>query len=220
MTARIFCYGDSLTAGTSDSPFELFPYAPHLEKMLNEDPDAPSSKTSFVVRHRGLPGWTAKEMVRVVDGPQNGLRTIIKGIQNPSLSCVIILAGTNDVGYAMSTGDDHNSILSDVTALHEMVWNEGIRTIAVGIPDSAYQSKVTDAKALVENVNGQLRIFCEQQANQQATFVEFPFNYQPDGENWASDGLHFSPKGYETLGRHLAEPVRKIVLSITETHAS
>eukprot|EP00529_Nitzschia_sp_RCC80_P001431 CAMPEP_0113439544 /NCGR_PEP_ID=MMETSP0014_2-20120614/94_1 /TAXON_ID=2857 /ORGANISM="Nitzschia sp." /LENGTH=237 /DNA_ID=CAMNT_0000330305 /DNA_START=194 /DNA_END=907 /DNA_ORIENTATION=+ /assembly_acc=CAM_ASM_000159 len=214
---RIFCYGDSLTAGTcSDTPFELFPYAPHLEKLLNNNDANSENYRRFVVRHRGLPGWTAKEMVRVADEPQYGLRTIINNIKDPSLSVVIILAGTNDVGYAMSSSsndDAAKSIVSDVAALHEIVWQQGIKTIVVGIPPSGYQSMVKEAKVLVDNVNGQLRTFCEQQADRQkATFVEFPFEYQPNGENWSSDGLHFSPKGYEALARHLAQPVKDVVL--------
>mmetsp|Transcript_40192 Transcript_40192/g.97087 ORF Transcript_40192/g.97087 Transcript_40192/m.97087 type:complete len:294 (+) Transcript_40192:219-1100(+) len=216
---RIFCYGDSLTAGTcSDTPFELFPYAPHLEKLLNNNDANSENYRRFVVRHRGLPGWTAKEMVRVADEPQYGLRTIIKNIKDPSLSVVIILAGTNDVGYAISSSssndDGAKSVVSDVTALHEMVWQQGIKTIGVGIPPSGYQSMVNDAKVVVDNVNGQLRtLLSEQQTDLKTTFVEFPFEYQPNGENWSSDGLHFSPKGYEVLARHLAQPVRDVVLS-------
>ena len=155
-------------------------------------------------------------MVRVADEPQYGLRTIIKNINDPSLSVVIVLAGTNDVGYAMSSScndDGARSIVSDVSALHEMVWQQGIKTIAVGIPPSGYQSVVKEAKVLVDNINSQLRTFCEQQGDQKATFVAFPFEDQPGGENWSSDGLHFSPTGYEVLARNLVEPVKNIVFT-------
>ena len=63
---RILCYGDSLTAGTADSPWELYPYAPHLEKALNTNANG---GTSFVVRHRGMPGWTAEAMVDAKNDP-------------------------------------------------------------------------------------------------------------------------------------------------------
>ena len=34
---RVFCYGDSLTAGTSPPSYELYPYAVHLEESINKN---------------------------------------------------------------------------------------------------------------------------------------------------------------------------------------
>jgi len=103
---RILCYGDSLTAGTTDSLYELYPYAPHLEKALNDlvvETTTRSSSCRYVVRHRGMPGWTASTMVEATDDPQCGLRAAIQAVSGnapplPPLACVIILAGTNDLG--------------------------------------------------------------------------------------------------------------------------
>ena len=97
---QILCYGDSLTAGTSPPEWLEYPYAPSLErKLLLHFP-------SVQVRHQGIPGRTASQMVQRSDGPK-GLATLIQ-LQNQmqqqqslpsSLSIVIILAGTNDLAY-------------------------------------------------------------------------------------------------------------------------
>jgi lysophospholipase L1-like esterase len=38
-------------------------------------------------------------------------------------------------------------------------------------------------------------------------FVEFPFKYENDSNLWASDGLHFTQLGYQTLGEYLASTI-------------
>ncbi|KAL3937776.1 MAG: hypothetical protein SGARI_001993, partial [Bacillariaceae sp.] len=161
---RILCYGDSLTAGTSDSFYELYPYAPHLEQTLNakQQNDSDNPQISYVVRHRGLPGWTADAMLNAADDAQCGLRSAIGAVQNPSLSCVIILAGTNDLGMMGSYPEDERAskIVAQIKALHEMAWDEGVpKTIAVAVPPSGYQAQVSEAAALAEQVNVELKRF-------------------------------------------------------------
>lgn len=211
---RILCYGDSLTAGTSYPLFDLFPYAPHLEQILNERDKQQAQSSSgadvaqqqcrrFVVRHRGMPGWTASAMVDALDDGQYGLRSAIRGIQNPSLSMVIILAGTNDLGYANSVEE----VLTPIKQLHQIAFEAGVpQTIAIGIPPSGYQNVDTNAKQRATEINQQLQQFC-QQSDGKSTFVPFPFEYDNSSGNWAPDGLHFSPQGYQVLGTSLADPV-------------
>ena len=43
---RIFCFGDSLTAGTSPPEFATYPYAPHLEAALHD-----RGLKNVIVRH-------------------------------------------------------------------------------------------------------------------------------------------------------------------------
>lgn len=209
---RILCYGDSLTAGTSSSLWELYPYAPHLENALNQDTTSTSSGKApkCVVRHKGMPGWMASAMVESFDDPQYGLRAAIRGIANPSLSAVIILAGTNDLGYAVATRDEE-SVLAPLRALHEMAWKEGVpRTLAIAIPPSGYQAQVGEASSLAVDLNQKLQDFC-QASNGKGIFVPFPFAYERNGNDWAPDGLHFSPQGYQVLGEYLKDPVMKVL---------
>ena len=225
-THRILCYGDSLTAGTSIHPFELFPYAPHLERTLNENNDHDPSKSNikYVVRHRGMPGWRASAMLDAADDAQYGLRAAIQGIQDPPLSCVIILAGTNDLGFALAGGGGDNDspaqiVLQDIQALHQMAWDAGVKhTIAVAIPPSGYQARVAEASFLALEINQALEDFCNEKSEGRATFVPFPFEFEfcrddddDDTNNWSPDGLHFSPKGYQRLGESLRNPVLKVL---------
>ncbi|GAX26733.1 hypothetical protein FisN_2Hh318 [Fistulifera solaris] len=192
---RVFAFGDSLTAGTSG--YELHPYAPYLENAINSKGGI--NERQVIVRHRGLPGWTAKEMLNNLDDGRAGLRAAIRNIQNPSLSLVIILAGTNDMGY----GFGEHEITENILKLHQVCYDEGVpRTIAIGIPPSGYQSVNAGAARLATSINSNLEEFCHNNPAK-ATFHPFPFPFVKGGENWDADTLHFSRKGYQALGESL-----------------
>mmetsp|Transcript_25173 Transcript_25173/g.59883 ORF Transcript_25173/g.59883 Transcript_25173/m.59883 type:complete len:148 (+) Transcript_25173:165-608(+) len=116
---KVFCYGDSLTAGTSPPHVGNFPYGPHLEDSLSRDDG------NVVVRWKGLPGWTAATMNEFINDPNVGLQPILD--RNPSLSLVIILAGTNDIGAYTSTsiGEDFDGgeAVTPILKLHRACLN-------------------------------------------------------------------------------------------------
>ena len=209
---RIFCYGDSLTAGTAPPLDGLFPYGPSLEKELGDD---------VVVRWRGLPGWTATTMIEYLDDGNVGLRSAVNGIDNPPLSLVIILAGTNDIGFltsSMAAGEpDVDACVEPILNLHKasLECNKGnhqIRTLAVGIPGSAWQEMNAVASKLATDMNSSIKDFAQQAHPEgSVTYTNFPFAYEKNNDLWSSDGLHLSPKGYEQLGRRLAPVVRNIL---------
>ena len=218
---RVLCFGDSLTAGTSPPSYQNYPYAPHLEHALKkqqqqeEQTMEPSSTTPIVVRHAGFPGWTSGQLLENRHGP-NGLATLIQTIQEPSLSMVILLAGTNDLAYQKEAGP----IVESIVALHEHCHNQGVPyTLAIGIPPSAYQSMDSDAHALAAEVNLELERYCQSKSPKNdlrhgSVYVPFPFAYERNGENWSPDGLHFSDKGYQTLGKSLAPIVSKVLYDL------
>lgn len=194
--ARILCYGDSLTAGTfnMEEPDILFPYAPHLEAAL---------KGAAVVRHRGLPGWTAQGMVDSVDDANVGLRGLLRKAQPINLA--VVLAGTNDLGCYADADSLTESLVSLHTAAHEL----GVRTLAVGIPPSAFLSRDATAARIAADVNDRLREWSARQPNALAGFVPHPVGmYEPNGALWSRDGLHLSPEGYRATGEGLADAVR------------
>lgn len=220
---RILCFGDSLTAGTTAGSYQEYPYAPHLEKALKETMASPSATTKtttttasldkdavvdILVRHKGYPGWTADQLFESASGP-GGLSTIIQNVQNPSLSLVVLLAGTNDLGYLRKPKD----IVDSLIGLHQLcLQDEGIpNTIAIGIPSSAYQSMNEDAKQAAEETNALLRNWCETESKGKSTYFPFPFGYERNSENWSNDGLHLSPKGYEVLGQSLVPVIQKLI---------
>jgi len=233
---RIFCYGDSLTAGTSPPLDQLFPYGPHLERVLNEcmSPSL-SSEGAVMVRWRGLPGWTSSAMVDYMNDSSVGLQSVLDGIRNPSLSLVIILAGTNDIGSLTSSmfdsgssstsnkmNDDENVDVSlavdPILSLHKACLEcedengkKGIHTLAVGIPGSAWQEMNPNASQLCTDMNDALQAFAT--LEDRVSYVDFPFPYQRGDSKWSGDGLHLSSEGYEVLGKGLAPRVKQILES-------
>ena len=220
---RIFCYGDSLTAGTSPPHDELFPYGPHLERELNR---LYNNQDAVMVRWRGLPGWTADSMVEYVTDTTYGLTSVLDSIRNPSLSLVIILAGTNDIGLltsSMSSSSskedviDVNLAVKPILQLHQTCLdcqddhgtNLNIHTLAVGIPSSAWQSMNSNAARLCNDMNDEIKKFASNE--DRVTYMDFPFLYKRGCRNWSGDGLHFSEVGYATLGRALAPCVKDIL---------
>eukprot|EP00591_Stephanopyxis_turris_P014292 CAMPEP_0195542704 /NCGR_PEP_ID=MMETSP0794_2-20130614/51739_1 /TAXON_ID=515487 /ORGANISM="Stephanopyxis turris, Strain CCMP 815" /LENGTH=244 /DNA_ID=CAMNT_0040676841 /DNA_START=180 /DNA_END=914 /DNA_ORIENTATION=+ len=223
---RIFCYGDSLTAGTSPPLDNTFPYGVHLESSLvhhfgtsggNEET---LPNITPVVRWKGLPGWTASTMVEYADDESFGLRASLRRVQNPSVSLAIILAGTNDLGYEISSsgGGGAKKVCHSVIGLHKIAHEEGVSTMAVSIPPSGWQSASTEGKKIAMDANEMLRSWCTENKDK-VTFVEFPFGWNGGGDNddlWSYDGLHFSPEGYRALGEGLAPFVSDIVLANSE----
>lgn len=230
---RIFCYGDSLTAGTSPPYDELYPYAVHLERSINNfltqkfnqlKDNEQQSAPKVTARWIGLPGWTAKTMLQFADDSKFGLRAAVKKVQNPSLSLVIILAGTNDLGMEAAgllsdDGGEHHQgsdrISSDVIALHKLVQDEGknstILTLAVSIPTSKWQETMSlRAQAMAADANSKIQAWCN--ATENAHFITHPIeSWSTDDTRWAPDGLHFSPQGYEEFGVSLSPIVCQLL---------
>mmetsp|Transcript_21180 Transcript_21180/g.30323 ORF Transcript_21180/g.30323 Transcript_21180/m.30323 type:complete len:263 (-) Transcript_21180:32-820(-) len=209
---RIFCYGDSLTAGTSPPLNDLYPYGQSLEIELGDD---------VVVRWRGLPGWTAQTMVEYLDDGNVGLRAAVNGIDNPPISLVIILAGTNDIGFltsSMATGaaPGIDAAVKPILNLHKACIDiakgeHKIRTLAVGIPGSAWQQMNASASKLADDMNSSIREFAQSYPDGMVSYTDFPFPYEKN-DLWCADGLHLSPEGYKHLGRDLAPIVRQILV--------
>ena len=171
---RIFCYGDSLTAGTSPPNDELHPYGPYLEHSLRSiiissddnrealsrktkvDPQTPSTP---IVRWFGLPGWTAEAMAQSLS-TQYGLDAMLR---SRNVNLAIILAGTNDLAYEKNS----RKILDSILALHEAAHGEGVPTLAIGIPTSGWQSVSEETRVLAQSVNEGLKSWVEDKQQQQ-----------------------------------------------------
>jgi len=210
MQKKVFCYGDSLTAGTSPPFHELFPYGPHLESELKR---LVPSDVSPIVRWSGYPGWCATTMAdpSTLDGP-SGLRTFLRNISaktgSPASLC-IILAGTNDLAYET----DSQPIVDAILTLHRASHGEEVPTVAVAIPPSVWQRQNSDAANMAAEVNARLEGWCSSsEAGGMAKFIECPIDVSTVGNKlWCSDGLHFSPAGFKALGEGLAPSIAKFL---------
>jgi lysophospholipase L1-like esterase len=144
-------------------------------------------------------------MLRSADEPSTGLRDFINKDQPPSV--VVILAGTNDLAYIGKT----QPVIECLSALHKLCWDAGVqKTIAVGIPSSAYQENHIDAADLCREVNEALKEFCS--SSPRAFYIPFPFGFERD-EKWAPDGLHLTKEGYKQLGTELAPAIAQVLKS-------
>jgi lysophospholipase L1-like esterase len=203
---RIFCYGDSLTAGVVAGSSVLVPYAPYLQQGLPEA--GRSNHNNVQVRHLGWPGWTTQQMLDRVNESPYGLQAAIRRIQDPSPSIVILLAGTNDLGYGYSA----EQIAGNLRQLHQVALDHGVRaTMAIAVPPSGYIRQNANARALQERVNQELLEYASRN-DSKTTFVPFPFDYdEHNGEYWSADTLHFSALGYQRLGESLVNVVADIL---------
>lgn len=167
-------------------------------------------------------------MVDYMDDSAKGLQSSLDGIRNPSLSLVIILAGTNDIGsltssmVRSSSSDAENaedvttSAVDPILRLYRTCLDckdddgtKNIHTLAVGIPGSAWQEANPNASKLCTNMNQALQNFASSQ--DRVSYVDFPFPYERGDSKWSGDGLHLSEEGYEILGRGLAPCVKHIL---------
>jgi len=206
-TARkVFCFGDSLTAGTSPPLNENVPYAPCLEKALRSHyPE----HAEILVRWKGYPGWTAQNL-----GQEGGLGSIMDNIEQSAgpLDLVIILAGTNDLAYET----DSETITNSIKSVHTIAHGKGVKTLCLGIPSSGWQTKSKVTRDLAESVNSKLKSWASGGGDENdSTLVEFsPFpivSYDNKSRLWCEDGLHLSPEGYRFTGESLARTVANML---------
>ena len=196
---KVFCYGDSLTAGTSPPLNQEFPYAKHLQEKLRTMPGLESS----IVRWKGYPGWTSSALLS-----EGGLPALLDNIHASAgtLDLMIILAGSNDLAYET----DSQAILNSITDMHDIALSKGSKTIALGIPPSGWQVQSNSARVLANSVNSQLESWAKE--NESIFFAPFPIQeFDRSSGFWSPDGLHFSPDGYKKIGESLVPIVADIL---------
>ena len=224
----VFCYGDSLTYGMSPSGGP-YPYAQYLEKELaqldDSDQTVSPERPPTEVQHLGIPGWTARHMLDHAHDGKAGLCHFIE--TTPALALVVILAGTNDIGQ-MTHADKAvgRALVGTLVELHETArgcaedaGRVPFRTLAVGIPGSAFQERVPAAAEMAAYVDDGLAAYAEESDGRRASYyAPFPFPYREDDgrvavgdERWAADGLHLTRVGYAALAKELAPLVKTLL---------
>lgn len=149
-------------------------------------------------------------MLQYADQEESGLRSFILQRQkdhSSTPSLMVIMAGTNDLADEI----DATPIAERVSELHKLCWECGVaRTVAIGVPPSAYQTFNKDAAGLCSNANKALKEFCE--SHSRASYLPFPFRFDRD-DRWAPDGLHLTGHGYTFLGKQLAPAIAELLSS-------
>lgn len=188
---KIVALGDSLTVGEnefelSDSD-EVASYPKYLETLAEQHLSNLRSDLEVNVLNRGICGDLTSGM----------LERFSKDVVDEKADYVIILGGTNDVGW----GFDPAKIAHNLTTMYDAAQNEGIVAVACSIPsilgfDELIPPRIT--------LNRMIRTEAEER---RLTFVDF-FTATADPctnrllEDYSVDGLHLNTKGYRKMGRY------------------
>lgn len=196
-TRHILCYGDSLTAGVSGD--KLFPYATSLQaelQLLHLDVN---------VSHVGLPGWTTRQFVDVLEDPEKGLVATMSRL--PRVDVVILWGGTNDM-----VASAPQEISSRLELLHQTALQHGAKhTLALTIPESGWPHEDPEIMAKTKRINENL--WDAFSSSLKTTLVAFPFPYHESSPIFHEDGTHLTEQGYRELGEHLARLIAEQLLS-------
>jgi len=198
----IICFGDSLTAGyqspTPDWPqLRETPYGMFLQERLGE---------SATVAVSGVCGELTGEMVERFKADAIARKP----------ACVVILGGTNDLGWQSAPTD----ILNNLTTMYDMALAEGIRPVAVTVPSLRVQGDTgmeEGRKWLEEHIrrrrelNAMIQRAC---LERHLSCVDlFAATAEPDtgllARPYSNDGLHLTTEGYRLLAELLHQQVFK-----------
>ena len=236
---RIVTFGDSLTVGEhvnhEASVREYEPYANTLFYFIQQE----LSVCDVRIEYSGRPGITAAQMVKDASAPDLGILPILAdgGDTTPTLTVVVILAGTNDLIFygqasgqatAMSVNELHHAVLNFSPVSHT------IRTVALGIPRSqnsvrnstldVHRSQACDIIEAAAREDPRRAYFpcpipswlapeSERHTTSEGTRLGGALEHTEHGasELWDLDGLHFSKRGYQELGRRLSSPLARFI---------
>lgn len=180
---KIIAFGDSLTLGYL-SPFEATPYAEFLQTLL--DPQ-------IEIYVAGVSGETTGEMLRRFD------RQVIKS--RPDY--VIILGGTNDLGWRVSI----DQIVANLTRMYQTAQKANIIPIACTIPSLLGADDFIPPRL---ELNRRIQ---ETAKEMKISFADlFTSTADPFGRlrrEYSQDGLHLTPAGYQKIAQTLFESVFK-----------
>lgn len=210
-TPLILCFGDSLTAGfqtpiPGQADMMDTPYGAFLQESLRD---------AATVLISGICGELTGEMVL------RFRESVIA--KNPSF--VIILGGTNDLGWNGAPED----IMRNLLKMYELAQHHHIEPIALSVPsirpmgiednpgaESWVQSHITQRLTL----NSLIQNYC---LSHSLHFVDvFQATSDSDtlllAQQFSNDGLHLTTQGYQCMARLLFEQVFCSRLYLT-THA-
>lgn len=197
----ILCFGDSLTAGITDTNIN-HPYSSKLQEYLNIHGWTvldESIRPIFEVHTAGIPGERAKgEML-----PR--LKQILQDARI-KYSWVIILGGTNDLrkyegNVSLFDIDDTISIFNSLVKLHNVAHTFGARSVAISIPDIECEVSGTCAnlKKARNKINELLREFTAHNKKNVVLADLASELYLPRDQRLWGDSVHFTAQGYDKM---------------------
>lgn len=211
--SRILCYGDSLTVGYCNNGFSFEPYGRTMANVLG------SLGVACEVSICGLSGLTAETMV--LEKNSAAIRDIAdcshvgKGLakiladeeQLPDL--VLILVGTNDIGFVGHSIVTAEQILHHTQRLHEMCHLVGVPTVALIAPSSFIPAQRQVQRQLAALLTKWAHM--EPQVVAQADCEDLAPRQAVAGRFWDPDEIHLSAAGQRAVGERLAHVVAPLL---------
>ncbi|MHA1147435.1 MAG: SGNH/GDSL hydrolase family protein [Promethearchaeota archaeon] len=213
------CFGDSLTAGYPG-------YSPHNDGISKGYGNI-TSNYEYWLRHYCLE-YTKENASSLYDKFENDLILVNRGIpgdtssgllhristdvlsHKPKPNYVIIIIGTNDLGWSSST----ERILRNIKELHEIAQDFDITTIGGLIPPITKRMSNPKWDVIRGDFNDALE---EYFIRRNIAYTDHKFMVE-DGdylkpEYTSGDGVHFSVAGYKMMGYSLFDRVLKKILN-------
>lgn len=192
---RILCFGDSLTSGYFCFGMDSHPYSLKLEDKLTGA--LPGVDVETVTN--GVPGDVAT-FKRFTDRMRDEYR-------KSSFDWAIVLAGTNDLAYGIST----TSIYESLQETWNIALSKGSKVLALTVPECESRSeKLTKRR---DELNRS--IMNHQQPNFHCfdlrSHIPFHSLSEDDREKYWDDGLHLRDDGYDWMGGHIANALISII---------
>jgi len=184
--------GDSLTVGesefdSSDSD-EYVSYPRYLESLAQQylNSQTPRSEIEIKVVNKGVNGELTAGM----------LERFSKDVIAERANCVIILGGTNDIGWNL----DPTTIASNLGTMYDAALSSGIIPVACAIPSILGFDELIPPRLSLN------RIIRAQAEKRSIAFVDlFAATADPQtsrlSEQYSADGLHLTGKGYERIAK-------------------
>ena len=196
---KIIALGDSLTVGETgfyDSG-ESTSYPKHLETLAKQHLTGLQSAMEVTVLNRGINGDLTSGM----------LERFTEDVVDEKPDYVIILGGTNDIGWGL----DSAAITNNLTTMYERAVDNGIAPVACSIPSILGLDDLIPPRI---NLN---RLISREAEKRKIAFVDV-FAATADSnthrllEEYSADGLHLTPKGYQQIGRCIFNKWLRILL--------
>lgn len=205
---RIICYGDSNTAGYHSGGREFQPYGQSLAAEL-ADMGMPCE-----VAVCGLCSFTTQDMlnerandhVRAQIGPHGrGLAKMLD--QDGPVDLVIIMTGTNDLGFQMGL----STIMQHIAQLHGICHQRGVPTVSIAAtqasarPSRQLRQQLADLLAKwAPSVSGVVDCLDVEELLPRPVGKDGTSSNPAAAVHWEPDDLHLSAAGSIALGRRLA----------------
>ncbi len=194
--------GDSLTAGyqslTEEEWTGFTPYTIFLEHRLLKLNESQQKKKEFQIRNRGVLGELTSEMLTRFDRDALSVRP----------DFVIILGGSNDIGWGISPRE----IFGNLSKMYEATSKNGIEIIACSVPSILGCDSLIPPRL---ELNEMIRTYCTENGKSFADLFRTTADPRTNRlrEEFSDDGLHLSTAGYEKIAETIFDQALKGLLS-------